>query len=530
MLILQNLAFRLPDGRLLFDNLHLSIQKHEKLALVGANGSGKSSLLRFITGELQPGSGVCSFDRLAHSLYYVPQHFGQYNDRTVAELLEIAPRLQALKAILAGEGSFEDYSVLNDDWLLEEHVRASLDSWELPHLSLEQSVADLSGGEKTRVLLAGIQLNTIDLLLLDEPSNHLDHSGRERLYELLENTSAAVMVVSHDRQLLRRMDKIVELDKNGLQRYGGNYDFYAAQKEVEAQAHEAQLLEKQKALAKAKEVARESMVQKQKLDARGKRKQMQAGVPTIALNTLRNRAEQSTSKLKTVHTEKMEGLQQELRLLQDKPRISGIRMHFNDSTLPKGKLLFELKNAQLYLGERKIWSSLLELELCSGDRLAISGANGSGKSSMLKVMLGELPVKASTHKRAGFYAVLLDQEYSAIDNRLTIYEQTQFFNENGLAEHELKIRLNRFLFDKTSWDTSCSVLSGGEKMSLLLCCLTIRNQSPDVLLLDEPTNNLDLPNLALLSAVIADYKGTIVVVSHDSDFLTQIGVDRYLIL
>lgn len=530
MLAIHDLSHGFAAGPMLFQKLHFTLQSHEKLAIVGANGSGKSSLLRCIAGELQAQSGQCSFIQPAPVVYYVPQHFGQFNSCRVADLLGIRNKLEALNTILRGDGLPEDYVVLQDDWLVEDRAREALASWDLHYLQLEDAVTDLSGGEKTRLFLAGIQLQSVDLLLLDEPSNHLDREGREKLYDLIENSSAAVVLVSHDRALLRRMPTIYALENGVLHRYGGSYDFYVEQKAKEAAAHSASVLEKQKSLAKAKTIARESLQQKQKLDARGKRKQIQAGVPTIALNTLRNKAEQSSSKLKDVHQEKIARLQQDLHALKAKPQLSGIKMHFEDPAVIRGKLLFELKAAQLSLGGRSIWSSALDLSLFSGDRLAISGANGAGKSSLLKVLSGELEVKATACKRANFSVLLLDQEYSAINNSLTVYEQCEHFNVSGLAEHELKIRLNRFLFDLSSWDKPCAVLSGGEKMRLLLCCLTIQQHSPDVLLLDEPTNNLDLPSLDLLTTALADFKGTLVAISHDADFLAGIGINRFHLL
>ena len=140
--------------------------------------------------------------------------------------------------------------------------------------------------------------------------------------------------------------------------------------------------------------------------------------------------------------------------------------------------------------------------------------------------MGDIEPQAGTIYRADNKAVYIDQDYSLLDNKLKVYEQAQHFNVSALQEHEIKIRLNRFLFTKNDWDKSCSALSGGERMRLLLCCLTINSKSPDIIIFDEPTNNLDIQNVEILTAAINEYQGTIIVVSHDETFLTQINIER----
>jgi ATPase subunit of ABC transporter with duplicated ATPase domains len=156
----------------------------------------------------------------------------------------------------------------------------------------------------------------------------------------------------------------------------------------------------------------------------------------------------------------------------------------------------------------------------------LKGLNGSGKTTLVKIILGKLESQTGTVYRSDNKVIYIDQDYSLIDNHLSVYEQAQQFNVSALQEHELKIRLNRFLFTKDDWDKSCSALSGGEKMRLILCCLTIRNQSPDIIILDEPTNNLDIQNIEILTAAINEYQGTLIVVSHDETFLEQIKIEH----
>jgi ATPase subunit of ABC transporter with duplicated ATPase domains len=154
----------------------------------------------------------------------------------------------------------------------------------------------------------------------------------------------------------------------------------------------------------------------------------------------------------------------------------------------------------------------------------LKGQNGSGKTTLIKIITKKLAPKQGTIYKAESTIVYIDQDYSLIDNQLTIYEQAEKFNNSGLQEHDIRMRLNRFLFSQNDLEKSCSSLSGGEKMRLMLCCLTISNQAPDIIILDEPTNNLDIQNIEILTQAINEYQGTLIVVSHDEYFLEQIDI------
>jgi ATPase subunit of ABC transporter with duplicated ATPase domains len=160
----------------------------------------------------------------------------------------------------------------------------------------------------------------------------------------------------------------------------------------------------------------------------------------------------------------------------------------------------------------------------------ITGANGSGKTTLLKLILGQLEPSSGTISRAMNKTLYVDQDYSLIDDRLKVYEQAARFNQSALQEHEIKIRLTRFLFTQEYWDKPCSTLSGGEKMRLMLCCLTISGEAPDLIVLDEPTNNLDIQNITILTTAINEYEGSLLVVSHDAYFLKEIHVERNIAL
>ncbi|WP_347217704.1 ABC-F family ATP-binding cassette domain-containing protein, partial [Chryseobacterium sp.] len=495
MILLQNISFGFPGGDLLFNHINLTIPSHTKSALVGSNGTGKSTMLKIIANEIQPLEGSIN---IQGEIFYVPQMFGNFNHLTIAECLNIDQKLFALEKITGGEVDEQYFEVLNDDWDIEERCQNALQYWNLQDFDLNQKLEGLSGGQKTKVFLAGIQINQPEIIILDEPTNHLDLEGRKLLYDLIEKVNGTVVIVSHDRTLLNLVDTIFELSNQGISTYGGNYDFYAEQKEVEDEALQNDIHAKERALKKAKEKERETLERKQKLDARGKQKQEKSGVARIMMNTLRNNAEKNTSKLKSVHTEKISGISGDLRDLRSSVRNADqMKVNFNDSGLHSGKVLLTAENINFSYGEEKLWKENLDLEVRSGDRISIKGSNGSGKTTLIKLLLGNIQPSVGNINRTEFNSIYIDQEYSLIENDLTLYDFVQTFNDSAWQESEVKTLLSRFLFSKETWDKRCGVLSGGERLRLLLCGLSISNKAPDIMILDEPTNNLDLQNVEI---------------------------------
>lgn len=524
MLTLQNISYTHQNKDLLFSNINLTVNNHEKTALIGNNGVGKSTLLKIIAGELQPTYGQIIVET---EPYYVPQIFGQFNHLNIAQALLIEDKLNALKEILNGNTSEENFNLLNDDWTIEDRCKEALNYWQLDDLDLSQKMETLSGGQKTKVFLAGISIHQPELVLLDEPSNHLDVSGRQLLYDFIQATKGSLIVVSHDRKLLNLLDTVCELSKQGIKVYSGNYDFYKEQKQIENNALNQDIQSKEKALRKAKEKERETIERQQKLDTRAQKGLGKAGLPKIVSNTWKNSAERSTAKIASVHSEKIGSISQDLQELRSAlPDIDKMKFGFGNSALHKGKILFTAKDINFAYNTQPLWKDNLNFQITSGERIALKGQNGSGKTTLIKLILGDIEPQTGTIYRADNKAVYIDQDYSLLDNKLKVYEQAQQFNGSSLQEHEIKIRLNRFLFTKDDWDKSCSALSGGERMRLLLCCLTINSKSPDIIIFDEPTNNLDIQNVEILTAAINEYQETLIVVSHDETFLEQINIER----
>ena len=561
---IQQISYIHPDKEVLFSDLNFTISKGQKLGLVGNNGCGKSTLLQIIAGQLSPSSGVIV---RPDDLYYIPQHFGQYDSLTIAQALRIERKQQALHAILSGDASNENFVVLDDDWNIEKRSIAALDLWGLGQFTLSYPMNLLSGGEKTRVFLAGMDIHHPPVILMDEPTNHLDSSGRQRLYDWVEKCRSTLLIVSHDRTLLNLLPEICELEKHQINYYGGNYEFYKEQKTLMQEALQQRIEEKEKALRIAHKVARETAERRDKQNVRGEKNHIKKGVPRIVLNALQGKSEKSTSKLNSTHQEKAEKLTDERNQLRSSlSPTATLKTDFNSSSLHTGKILVTAKeinfgyhpnsiNSHIQMNneanladtgnhpspdsndiqdnsdfKQQLWQTPISFQLKSGDRLRIEGANGSGKTTLLKLITGQFRPQEGNLTRMEFTYVYLNQEYSIIDNRNSILEQAYAFNNRNLPEHEIKTILNRYLFPASEWDKSCRKLSGGEKMRLAFCCLMISNNTPDMFILDEPTNNLDIQSIEIITATIKNYTGTVIVISHDDYFIQEICIEQRILL
>lgn len=520
----QQLSYIHADKEPLFQNINLTVNKGEQVSLVGNNGSGKSTLLRIIEGGLKPVSGevVCSSQP-----YYVPQHFGQYDQLTVMQALQVESKIKALQAIIAGDASAGNFTALDDDWNIEERCLAALSFWGLQHIRLDQPMCTLSGGEKTKVFLSGLQIHSPEIILMDEPTNHLDTGSRNKLYGFIESSRATMLIVSHDRTLLNLLPYTCELDRSTISLYGGNYEFYKEQKEQALAALQNQLSEKEKELRLAKKIAREALERKNKSSSRGEKSAVKKGIPRIMMGAMKEGAENSTVKLKNVHDDKMSAISSSIADIQTAlPNMRQMKTDFNSPDLHIGKILVTAKDVNFGYGESRLWQDPLNLQIKSGDRIRFSGNNGAGKTTLLKLLLGELEPTEGTITRADFKYIYIDQEYSIVQPHLTVFEQLEQFNLFAKPEHELKMILSRFLFPVGTWDKSCSKLSGGEKMRLAICCLMVSNSTPDLFVLDEPTNNLDIQSVNIITAAIKDYNGTVLLVSHDLYFVKEIKINR----
>lgn len=529
-IIVNRLSYSLPNKEYLFNDINFTVSDGNKLSLIGNNGVGKSTLLKIIAGSLSQSSGEVICNGL---VYYVPQHFGQYNDQTIAQALNIDCKIKALHAILAGDASVENFTLLDDDWGIEERYNAALSSWGLSEFDLSREMSTLSGGEKTKVFLAGISIHSPSVLLMDEPSNHLDKKGRALLYDFIKSYKSTLLVVSHDRTLLNMLDDTYELFSDKVEVYGGNYDFYKEVKEQKLQALQAQAENREKALNEAKRTARKALERKQKESIRSDKAVPKKGIARIMINTLKNSAENSSAKIQDIHEKKVERITDELRdVRQQLSAKSLLKLNFENSNSHTGRLLVTVEDVNFSYPNSPdlLWNESFNFQIRTGDRLLIEGANGRGKTTLLKLVLGEIPPVQGRIVKSSFSQLYIDQDYSLINNNLTVFEQMQEFNSRGLFEHELKTILNRYLFSSGSWDKTCGKLSGGEKMKLLLACLMVSNNVPDLFVLDEPTNNLDIQSLEILTSALKEYKGALIIISHDSYFINEMAINQSIVI
>ena len=522
----QALSYIHPNKDILFQNISFSISASDKCVIVGNNGIGKSTLLKIIVGQLTPATGQVLCDE---SPYMIPQHFGQFDTRTVAEALGIADKIKSLSVILDGQGTDQDFRLLNDDWDIQERLSEALTRWHIDYITPDMVMGTLSGGEKTKVFLAGMNMYQPSLVLMDEPTNHLDAKGRALLYEFIRQANCTMLIVSHDRTLLNMLPAVYEMSSEGMQFYPMSYSEYKKTVEAETTAKVTRLHNQQKELAKAEKSARKTMERQQKHASRGEKQSAKKCVARIAMGNLRNKSESSTSRLNKVQQDKLQAINQEVQEIRASiAEYVAIKINIESSVLPSCKRLVQVTNVTFTYNDRStLWQQFpIHLTIRSGDRIWLQGDNGCGKSTLLKLIAGILqPTSGEVLRSSSLNILYLDQEYSFLNSELTVYGQLETCHSKK-PEHELKMLLNRFLFDASTWDKKCGSLSGGERMKLALCWLLICENTPDLIIVDEPTNNIDLSSMDILADTLRSYKGTLLVVSHDEQFVQDVGTEQ----
>jgi ATPase subunit of ABC transporter with duplicated ATPase domains len=522
--VAERLSYALPDGRALFHELNLSFGR-ERTGLVGPNGSGKSTLVRLLAGELAPSSGAVH--RTA-AVAVLPQDFRPAPDAPLAVVLGIDERLQALRRMEAGESTLADLELVGDEWELPERAAAVLARFGLSHLSPDRPVGTVSGGEATRVALAGLALGRPDFLLLDEPTNHLDAASREALYAFVEGWTGGILCVSHDRALLRRMDRIVELSSLGVRVYGGDYEAYRERRAQDDAAAEREMESARAALRLAESEARELRERQARREARGKRERATANMPKILLNARRAKAQSTGARVRAVIEREVEERREQLGAARSRvEERERPRFELASTGLPAGRTVLELLDVTVRFpgAERPVLDGVA-LRIVGPERVAVTGPNGSGKSTLLRVATGRLAPDAGSVRRPGDGEVaFLDQEGVALDPALSVLENFRAFHPRMDAT-AARYALARFLFSHEAALQSVGTLSGGQRLRASLACVLGGEHPPSLLVLDEPTNHLDLEAIEAMESALREYDGALLVVSHDAEFLEAIGVER----
>ena len=507
MIILQaNKIERSFAGEVLFDNINLQVDERDRIALVGRNGAGKSTLLKILVGEEEPTRGEIN-KKKDISLSYLAQDSRFESENTIYdEMLHVFDDLRCTEKQLRqmelemGEKSgveldklMADYDRLSENFrqaggfTYEADVRAILNGFKFDESMWQMKIAELSGGQNTRLALAKMLLEKPNLLVLDEPTNHLDIETIAWLENYLVNYSSALIIVSHDRYFLDKVATVtLDLTKHSLDRYVGNYSRFVELKEQKL-ATEAKNYEKQQ-----KEIAAlEDFVNRNLVRA-----------------STTKRAQSRCKQL-----EKMERL--------DKPEAGkkSANMTFQ-SEKTSGNVVLTVENAAIgYDGE--ILSEPINLDLRKMNAVVIVGPNGIGKSTFIKSIVDQIPfIKGEKRFGANVEVGYYDQTQSKLTASNTVLDE--LWNDFKLTpEVEIRNRLGAFLFSGDDVKKSVGMLSGGEKARLLLAKLSMENNN--FLILDEPTNHLDIDSKEVLENALIDFDGTLLFVSHDRYFINRVA-------
>ncbi|HHS8183189.1 TPA: ABC-F family ATP-binding cassette domain-containing protein [Streptococcus pyogenes] len=507
MIILQgNKLERSFSGDVLFQNISLQVDERDRIALVGPNGAGKSTLLKLLVGEETPTSGEVNTKKDL-TLSYLAQNSRFESDKTIYE--EMLKVFEALRqdekrlrqtemdmATVSGQDLTRlmmDYDLLAErfrqqgGFTYEAEIKAILNGFKFDESMWQMTIAELSGGQNTRLALAKMLLEKPELLVLDEPTNHLDIETIAWLENYLANYQGALIIVSHDRYFLDKVATVtLDLTPHGLDRYVGNYSRFMTLKAEKLVAEEKQFDKQQKEIAKLEDFVQKNIVRASTTKrAQARRKQL----------------------------EKIERL--------DKPTSARKSAHMTfQADKPSGNVVLTVEKAAIGYNQH-VLSEPINLDVHKLDAIAIVGPNGIGKSTLIKSVIGQIPfikgeVKYGANVEIGYY----DQTQSHLTSSNTVLEELwQDFSTT--PEVDIRNRLGAFLFSGDDVKKSVAMLSGGEKARLLLAKLSMENNN--FLVLDEPTNHLDIDSKEVLENALIDFDGTLLFVSHDRYFINRLA-------
>ena len=518
---LQGVSYHLPDGSSLFSDLDLHLDQR-RTGLVGRNGVGKSLLARIMAGDILPSTGRCIRNG---TVYYLAQQVSPNPNHTLAELAGVQPVISALERIELGSSAQEDFDCVGERWNIRQQLFDQLSRCKLAHLALSTPASALSGGEAMRVALMGAFLSRADLLILDEPSNHLDRQHRLALHEQLQQWPDGLLVISHDRDLLENMERIVELSSLGLTSYAGGVSFYAQAKAKQLHRAQQQLASARLERKHQEQTLREQRESLERRQAQAHKQAANTNQAKILLGRQKERSQASRGKLRVQQDAAREHLSAQVRQAANQvEEQQAIVVYPPQACLNAPVQIAELIDACLPQGAEQL--RLINLTVTRGQRIALIGQNGCGKSTLLKVLAGQLAVMSGLAKTL-VTSAYLDQHLGVLAPDRSVLEQLQALNRQ-LSEGELRTRLAQLGLNADRIHLQCHRLSGGERLKAAMACVFYALSPPQLLLLDEPANHLDLPSVQALETMLNQYAGTLVITSHDEVFLAAIGITHRL--
>jgi ATPase subunit of ABC transporter with duplicated ATPase domains len=520
-IVCSDLSFAWPDGTVVLAGLDAAFGAG-RTGLIGVNGSGKSTLLRLAAGELRPASGTVAVEG---EVGYLPQNLVLDGAATVSDLLGITATRAALHAIERGEATEENFTAVGDDWDVEERARAELDRLGLGHVGLDRTVPTLSGGEAVMVGLAAQFLARPDVLLLDEPTNNLDLDARHRLYDAVASWTGVLVVVSHDRELLDRVDEIADLRDGAVRTFGGNLADYEELLAVEKEAAERTVRAAETDLRRQKRELEEAHVKLARRRRYGDKMFETKREPKIIMQERKRQAQVSAGKHRIMHEERLAGARARLTEAEDAVREDdGIRVELPATRVPAGRMVATVTGLTAPEPET---GTLSELIVRGPERIALTGPNGSGKTTFLRALIGER-VPDGVQVKVGVDGVrYLPQRLDVLAEELSVIDNVRA-QAPAARVQDIRAGLARFLFRGARAEQRAATLSGGERFRAVLASLLLAEPAPQLLLLDEPTNNLDMASAAQLAQALSAYEGALIVVSHDVPFLRTLALTRWL--